>query len=515
MQAILVWLKQLFSSWRSVALLGSFVPQMWMYVALQHFDVSPLASIMAFYFGLASCLLVCCLLWFFYPDLRAPRWLRWASSSIVFLASLVWALPQDIGIPAAVIACALSGVGIGWCFMQWFGLYYRLSPRDGAGYMLLSFSVVGFATLLLLLLSELLLVSIMFIMAPLMLIQAAMCQSAENTLRDELGTAEPCVCGTDTAGSSYPAGNTTGRDCFAQSYKRIWPIALELALYAFVLGILRGMGAESQISSWAILLNHALRGVFPLLLMFWLAGRLLPQNVVNISQAVLLCIIIALLALVLIGDAGQGVAAALVSLARNIVLVLLSVVLLHLAHRVKRHPFVIYGAGRLIHSVCTQLGMWLALGGFSEVLNESLAGISLNVLFFIVSCIFLFLANRSVRVIGLYADSSSHVDANLRQRDAGIPLSPDVGFSAVGVEAALLSDLRERCSALAVRHGLSEREVEVMELLARGRSRSYIAERLIISENTVRWHGKHLYAKLSIHTKQELLTLIEDLEGGL
>ncbi|MFQ8869257.1 MAG: helix-turn-helix transcriptional regulator, partial [Eggerthella lenta] len=40
------------------------------------------------------------------------------------------------------------------------------------------------------------------------------------------------------------------------------------------------------------------------------------------------------------------------------------------------------------------------------------------------------------------------------------------------------------------------------------RSKSYIAESLFISENTVRSHSKHIYAKLDVHSKQEILDLI-------
>ena len=45
-------------------------------------------------------------------------------------------------------------------------------------------------------------------------------------------------------------------------------------------------------------------------------------------------------------------------------------------------------------------------------------------------------------------------------------------------------------------------------LLCRGRSRPYIAETLYLSENTVRNHVKHIYAKLGIHDRQSLLSLV-------
>ena len=60
--------------------------------------------------------------------------------------------------------------------------------------------------------------------------------------------------------------------------------------------------------------------------------------------------------------------------------------------------------------------------------------------------------------------------------------------------------------------GLSTRETEVMELIARGNSMASIAERLVISENTVRTHSKRIYVKLDIHKRQELIALVESFE---
>lgn len=71
----------------------------------------------------------------------------------------------------------------------------------------------------------------------------------------------------------------------------------------------------------------------------------------------------------------------------------------------------------------------------------------------------------------------------------------------------------KQCLDLQEAYGLSTRETEVMELIARGNSMASIAERLVISENTVRTHAKHIYTKLDIHKRQELLDMLHDPEG--
>lgn len=82
------------------------------------------------------------------------------------------------------------------------------------------------------------------------------------------------------------------------------------------------------------------------------------------------------------------------------------------------------------------------------------------------------------------------------------------------VEEAVASAPKEtfdqRCAAVAAQYGLTQRELEVFQMLARGRDRTYIQEQLVVSRNTVKAHVKHIYAKLDIHTHQDLIDLVED-----
>lgn len=81
-------------------------------------------------------------------------------------------------------------------------------------------------------------------------------------------------------------------------------------------------------------------------------------------------------------------------------------------------------------------------------------------------------------------------------------------------DAGIIRDrVSKQCLDLQEAYGLSLRETEVMELIARGNSMASIAERLVISENTVRTHAKHIYTKLAIHKRQELLDMLGQLEG--
>ncbi|MEG0374538.1 MAG: helix-turn-helix transcriptional regulator [Raoultibacter sp.] len=65
------------------------------------------------------------------------------------------------------------------------------------------------------------------------------------------------------------------------------------------------------------------------------------------------------------------------------------------------------------------------------------------------------------------------------------------------------------CSHLAQENGLTKREEEVLCLLAQGRSTRSIQQKLFLAEGTVRTHVSHIYQKMGLHNKQDLLDLLD------
>lgn len=80
--------------------------------------------------------------------------------------------------------------------------------------------------------------------------------------------------------------------------------------------------------------------------------------------------------------------------------------------------------------------------------------------------------------------------------------APQAAEGRVGVEG--------RCADLAGRAALSPREAEVLSYLGRGHGSAFIAEELGISENTVRTHVRHIYEKLGVASREELLALVNE-----
>ena len=70
------------------------------------------------------------------------------------------------------------------------------------------------------------------------------------------------------------------------------------------------------------------------------------------------------------------------------------------------------------------------------------------------------------------------------------------------------TSLSEKCKSLAEKYGLSSRETEVFELLAQGRSLPYVQKMLHIAPGTATTHINHIYQKLGVSSKQEMLDLV-------
>ena len=159
-----------------------------------------------------------------------------------------------------------------------------------------------------------------------------------------------------------------------------------------------------------------------------------------------------------------------------------------------------------------------AAGGF---LAESIWSGSVDIVVFIVSVTYLLILCCSLylsHMRGVREDDPQHladtteqvqdqtvepVDDSAGQRDAD-------GMQLQANEAAG-SPFAQRIEALAFEYHLSRREADVFGLIARGRSIPYVAGALAISENTVRSHVRRIYDKFGVHSKQELLDLVEGL----
>lgn len=73
----------------------------------------------------------------------------------------------------------------------------------------------------------------------------------------------------------------------------------------------------------------------------------------------------------------------------------------------------------------------------------------------------------------------------------------------------MIAGIEQQCDLVARRYGLSAKETEVLKLVVRGRTGMSISEELVVSPNTVKTHISHIYRKCCVHSREELVTLVE------
>lgn len=81
-------------------------------------------------------------------------------------------------------------------------------------------------------------------------------------------------------------------------------------------------------------------------------------------------------------------------------------------------------------------------------------------------------------------------------------------------ESDSISTIEHTCSMIAGDFHLTEREAEVLLLLARGKTKKEIAEELYVSQNTIKTHQRNLYTKLDVHSLDELRQFVAHQQGA-
>ena len=80
--------------------------------------------------------------------------------------------------------------------------------------------------------------------------------------------------------------------------------------------------------------------------------------------------------------------------------------------------------------------------------------------------------------------------------EGGVPMTPEIARKVIG-------QFRSQLKAEAEVESLTDREKEVLELVMHGHANKAIADRLGVTVAAVKWHLKHIYEKLHVHSRTE------------
>lgn len=446
---------------RAGLLVGFALPHIWLHAisSLQSLAVLPLYAQALYYIAMGCFLLGV-------PYLLAAQWgLRnvWpmaadgASGCTLAAIALVAGLALRLPSPAAAGLLMIGGCATAWILLRWFSAICRCGDRGTAvRWVLLSFVIAAAVRLVLV------------------------------TMPDWLGALETtCVTVAPLASIGFlwavekGVGRPAEREGAAPSASSRSENAIylmELCLCALVLGAFKLPVAASEHVSLSLGVNYALRMLVPVAILVAL-GNAPFRRLYRPAQGFVLVVLVGVLAFSLLGGEATGsiMAEALLSLARNFALIVIYLVALQNVYCGGAAPLHAFGVARGVFD-CS-LGMGIVAGSLVE--GPAWFGLpATNVVLFCAGVVFLLVMNRLITYVYHY-----HADAG----------------------RTLLDDT---CRDVGHRYGLTDREEQILKLLCTGFSKGHIAEKLQLSENTVRWHSKNLYEKLGVHSKQELLELV-------
>lgn len=176
--------------------------------------------------------------------------------------------------------------------------------------------------------------------------------------------------------------------------------------------------------------------------------------------------------------------------------------------------YVVLGAVWIVYILPRELGrcLILRLEAFSGLTLLPVIAIS----FLVVVGIALLLSDNLPHTRPLFADFAGKTAREMHNQPLERPLAaPHTPASAMPTSNTPSTPpstaLDERCAYVRQHFGLTERETDMVRLLAHGRSKTSISKELFISENTVKSYTRNVYSKLNIHSKQQLLDILDNL----
>ena len=283
-----------------------------------------------------------------------------------------------------------------------------------------------------------------------------------------------------------------------------------IAVFGLALGLSRGFPAGSPVPfGLPVRFVHQL-GVVAISagFMWWIGAK---GRHISFSLLWRLEIVIAATGafiLMVLPGAATEIAVAIVNIADTLMLCVLFITAQDVARHSSLHPFVIFGGAWAARVLSRNLGRTVVFALSPMTQSEStVLGIIVFALSLSIVCLLTDNLPRT-RKLFIYDDESGEAAASHTASGPAAYETESEGSTAAN--AAVASSDEQVREWLRTKHGLTAREIDVALLIARGRSKTFIADELFISENTVRTHSKNVYAKLGIHSREELISLFEN-----
>lgn len=277
----------------------------------------------------------------------------------------------------------------------------------------------------------------------------------------------------------------------------LWRVFLAIGVYSAALGFYLHSQTVFPQSSPSSATSRLVSLLIPLLVI-----ALLRQHNFGLVFRVGLPLTAAgFLLLPLLGTNSSWIGAAVIAAGGTLVDILTWIALADIAHRSRFSPISVFGFGRAANAGGIALGWAISSALLGTTLTEPspVLGFSLTMVFVLILTTTLILKDEDFATddirpgLGMFA--GDHIGGDHRGES-------EDGHHGPG-------RWRRSCARIAHEHNLSPREEEVLVLLAKGRSVKHIEKTLVISYHTAKAHANHIYRKLEVHSREELIDLVE------
>lgn len=194
----------------------------------------------------------------------------------------------------------------------------------------------------------------------------------------------------------------------------------------------------------------------------------------------------------------------------------------------------VFSLGRIAAYAGLTVGIVLAFSGFSDAAQNATGGLSVMVSVIVFTMLAIFSKSfvllednypderlfrtivRETERFGASSSSSLRIfeDETVALAEGGE--SPSTDFREMAGDGDVSEERRNplyvKCGIVADRYGLSDRQREILPLLAKGKCNDYVAKKQFISTHTVKCHVYNIYQKLGVHSRPELMDLVEGVE---
>ena len=421
------------------------------------------------------------------PSRGAARVLDGAAACGLAVAGVVLAVPAVLpALPGVVIASVLGGAGVGWAYMRWGQLYARLDIHYAAPLIFLTMILGSIGKTLVDFLPG----------VPAAVVLAIIPFATFWCVRRSLST--------------VPAAADPLHYYNARTVGSLWRLAAGIAVYSLTVGVIQSVFLEAMPSPYhaSVLVHHGSEVLLAVVMLAWVTVFKRGLDFSRTWRVILILMATALIFEPYLDPAFLSYLLSLVRTAQTFLIVFLFLALADVARHGLYHPMAVFSLGWIAYALPFAIGKGAgdelaALGSGASLVMAAIVWLLVIVTLFVLDE-----ASMGNRLVFTELNDEGDDDTHAKRMGA-MQQALNEQDDANRLHADILA---LRCAALADTYGLTPREREILELLARGRSKTHIAEAFLISENTVRGHVKHIYAKLDVHGKQELVDKLESVE---